>query len=389
MVWKPLEASAEPRVFSVSDGVSRLEFQDVLVGEVWLVSGQSNMHWTLSHEVLRSSEELEAAQDPTIRQFTVRKGGVGVGPSSLEGGWHRANRSELLTGGVQGDSALGYFFARDLRQKLGVPVGIVNASVGGTPVEAWMKDGGLYRAMVEPAAPYAVQGVLWYQGESNCLKGDGLQYTDKLRNLITSWRGAWNRSDLPFFFVQIAPWLYSGRSNAQVALTPETLPEFWMAQTAVLREPRTGMVVIGDTVTHLNNIHPPNKQEVARRLALLALKRVYQKESGETDSPLFSSVAPETGKLRIRFSGATSGLVTRDGQPPAHLQVAGTDGVFYSADAKIEGSELLVWSDKVAVPSRARHCWREDAIPNLMNREGLPMAPFDSAKWPMDLGQRW
>jgi sialate O-acetylesterase len=386
---EPMEASSQPRVFSISDGVTRLDIRDVLVGEVWLVSGQSNMHWTLSHVVENAAAELDSAQVPEIRQFTVRKGGASAGPVFAEGGWHRANRQELLSGGTSGDSALGYFFARHLHGTLKVPVGIVNASVGGTPVEAWMKEGGLYRAMVEPAAPYALQGVLWYQGESNCLKGDGPQYTDKLRALIGDWRRAWNRADLPFFFVQIAPWLYSGRSSPQVVLTPESLPEFWMAQTAVLREPRTGMVVIGDTVTQLTNIHPANKQEVARRLALQALKRVYGKERGEVESPLFSAAVPQEGKLVVRFEGAESGLETRDGKDPAHLEVAGEDGVFHPAHARMENSSLRVWSENVLVPKRVRHCWREDAIPNLRNREGLPVAPFDSVKWPGGLGPRW
>jgi sialate O-acetylesterase len=162
-----------------------------------------------------------------------------------------------------------------------------------------------------------------------------------------------------------------------------------MAQTAVLKEPRTGMVVIGDTVTQLTNIHPTNKQEVARRLALQALKRVYGKEAGEVDSPLFLETVPQEGKLVVRFEGAASGLETRDGKDPAHLEVAGEDGVFYPAQARVENSALRVWSEKVPAPIQVRHCWREDAIPNLRNREGLPVAPFHSVKWPSGLGQRW
>jgi hypothetical protein len=382
----PLQASFEPRTLVIADGFTRLELRDVLVGEVWLASGQSNMHWSFSHSILNGETELAEANEESVRQFTIRKGGAASQPVMVQGGWHRANRNELLSGGIMGDSALGYFFARELRRQLGVPVGILNASVGGTPIEAWSEGGGLYKTMVDPLAPYAIAGALWYQGESNCLKLAGAAYTGQLERMVAKWRSVWSQGEFPFFYVQIAPWTYSMRSTKDLPITRETLPEFWMAQTAFLKHPHTGMAVINDTVTDVKNIHPGNKQEVARRLAAMALSRVYRKDLGIVDSPLFEGLEPEGARIRVRFQHARNGLATRDGKSPTHLEVAGADGVFRPATGTIEGPDLWVQSPEVPAPKHVRYAWDEEAIPNLMNHEGFPVAPFHSEKWPLAKG---
>ena len=382
----PLPASLEPRTLVIADATTRLELRDVLVGEVWLASGQSNMHWSFSHAIFNGDAELTAAEDDAVRQFTVRKGGAAAQPVAVQGGWHRANRNELLSGGVNGDSALGYFFARELRRQLGVPVGILNASVGGTPIEAWSDGGGLYKGMLHPMAPYAIAGALWYQGESNCLKLAGAGYTGMLEKMVNTWRSVWQQGDFPFLYVQIAPWTYSARSTKDLPITRETLPEFWMAQTAFLKQPNTGMAVIHDTVSDVRDIHPVKKQEAALRLAAMALSRVYRKDAGIVESPLFDGLVPQGARLRVRFQHARNGLATRDGKSPTHLEVAGEDGVFRPATGTIEGADLWVYSPEVSAPKHVRFAWDEEAAPNLMNREGYPVAPFHSGKWPLALG---
>lgn len=384
--WKatlaPLTASSTGQTLIVRGKDEMRTLKDVLVGEVWLASGQSNMHWTFApgHTVANNEEELAAANDPLVRQFTTGKKGVNAPAANVSGVWHRATRNDLLTGGAAGDSALGYFFARELKAKLGVPVAILNSSVGGTPIEQWSPGGGLYNAMIHPLAPFAVRGALWYQGESNCMKLDGAKYTTSQMNMVSAWRKLWAQGDFPFLYVQIAPYVYSGRPNS--LLTNETLPEFWMAQTAAMKQANTGMVVINDITASATNIHPPNKQDVGRRLVLWALAKAYGQPRLIHCGPLFKDAKAEGGKLRVTFDHTGGGLTTKDGQPPAHLEVASADGKFVPASGVIDGETLLVHSDAVAQPAAVRYGWDEKAMPNLANKEGLPAAPFHSQKWP-------
>jgi hypothetical protein len=378
-----LAASKEPRDLVIRGRDETRELVDVLVGEVWLASGQSNMHWTFSpgQTVDKNEEELAAANDPLVRQFTVKKGGVAAPAAAVTGIWHRATRNDLLTGGTNGDSALAYFFARELKTALDIPVGVINASVGGTPIEQWSPGGGLYNAMVHPVAPFTIRGAIWYQGESNCIKSDGAKYTALQTGMVDAWRKRWESPDLPFFFVQIAPFLYSARPGSP--LTPESLPEFWMAQTAALSQPHTGMVVINDITGNPGDIHPRNKQDVGKRLALLALARVHGQADRVHSGPMFREAKAEGGRLRIQFDHAGGGLATSDGKAPTHLEIAGADGTFVPATGTIEGDSLLVHSDAVPQPVAARYGWHESAMPNLRNREGLPAAPFHTQKWPL------
>jgi sialate O-acetylesterase len=369
-------------VLTVHGKDDRRTLTDVLVGEVWLASGQSNMHWTFApgQMVDKNEEELAAANDPLVRQFTTRKGSAGKPAANVAGAWHKATRNDLLTGGSSGDSALAYFFARELKAKLGVPVGIINSSVGGTAIEQWSPAGGLYNAMIHPLAPFAFRGALWYQGESNCMKPDGMKYAASQMNMVTAWRKLWAQGDFPFLYVQIAPYIYSGRGKS--ALAADTLPEFWLAQTAALKQPNTAMVVINDITASASNIHPPNKQDVAKRLVLCALAKTYGKPDTVFSGPMFKEAQPADGNLRITFDHAPNGLTTRDGKPPSHLEVAGADGKFSPATGSIEGNALIVHSDAVPQPVAVRYGWDEKAMPNLANKEGLPAAPFHSQKWP-------
>jgi sialate O-acetylesterase len=220
--------------------------------------------------------------------------------------------------------------------------------------------------MIHPLAPFAIRGITWYQGEQNY--GDGMLYFDKMQALIQSWRNVFLRPDAPFYFVQIAPYRYGGGKE-------QTLPELWEAQTAALDIPRTGMAVISD-VGHVQDIHPRNKQDVGKRLALWALAKDYGQEDLVHSGPLYKSMAIEGSKIRLSFDHTGSGLASRDDKPLDWFEIAGKDGKFVKAQATIDGDTVLVSSDEIAKPTAARFAWHQEGVPNLMNKEGLPAGPF-------------
>ena len=212
-----------------------------------------------------------------------------------------------------------------------------------------------------------MRGATWYQGESN--NGDGMLYFDKMQALIQSWRNVFLRPDAPFYYVQIAPYRYGGD------MVEYTLPELWEAQSAALDIPHTGMAVISD-IGHVNWIHPSNKQDVGKRLALWALAKDYGQEDLVHSGPLYESMAIEGSKIRLSFNHTGSGLASRDAKPLDWFEIAGEDGKFVKAQAVIDGNTILVSSDAIAKPTAARFAWDQEAVPNLINKEGLPAGPF-------------
>jgi len=224
----------------------------------------------------------------------------------------------------------------------------------------------LYYGMIYPLAPFSIRGALWYQGESNC--GDGMSYFDKTKALIDGWRKVWNQGDFPFYFVQITPNRYEGR-----------LPFLLEAQTVSMSITNTGMAASTDTCEPSDNYgggHPRNKQEIGRRLALWALAKDYGQKGLVYCGPRYKSVEVDGSKLRIGFDYVGGGIVTRDGKDPDYFEVAGADGNFVEAVAKIDGATVVVGSDKVSSPRAVRFAWKDLAQPNLMNREGLPVSLF-------------
>jgi sialate O-acetylesterase len=299
-------------------------------------------------------------------------------------------------------SAVGYFFAREVHREVKVPVGMIQASVGGTRIEAWTAPAGfelvpslrpwanaaatsaqhegvipssLYRAMVAPLAPYAMRGALWYQGEANCWLYEGATYTDKMRALIGGWRDAWGGRPFPFYFVQLAPYRYSARPKLKSPA--DALPRIRDAQTRALVIPNTAMVVTTDLVDDVTDIHPVRKREVGERLAACALARDYGKADRPYRGPTYKKITPDGEKLVVTFVHADGGLKSRDGKPLSHFAVAGDDGDFVPADATISGSDsVTVSSARVAAPKFVRFGWSETATPNLCNGAGLPAVPF-------------
>ena len=317
-------------------------------------------------------------------------------------GW-RACSSNSLDG--ISFSAAAYFFGREIHTNLNVPVGLIESSWGGTRIEPWTPPAGfraipslaqlarpivstnkitntrplaIYNAMIAPITGFALRGALWYQGESNCMgtnDDDYLTYADKMAALVGGWREVWGEGAFPFYFVQIAPFKYYG-GKIQRVKTPETLAEFWTLQSrAARRIKNTGMVVTTDLVDNLNDIHPRDKASVGHRLALLALNQTYG-ENIVCAGPVFRSAKFRNGKAVLKFDHTDGGLVSKDGGPLTWFTVAGADGAFVPAEAKINGNTVEVSAAGVEAPKAVRFAWAETAQPNLFNAAGLPAEPF-------------
>jgi sialate O-acetylesterase len=378
-----------PHVIRVSEASQPpLEIGDVQFGEVWIASGQSNMHWTFSHNILNKEQELEAANDPLLRQFTVkkaqafvRKGQVNEPQTDAAGTWRGSTRAELLADGEDGDSALAYFFGRTLRKELNVPVGIFNASVGGSAIEAWLPGGSLYNKMIHPLAPFAFRGVIWYQGEAN-INSAGVGYVELTKKQVEAWRGLWGQGDFPYYYVQLAPFIHSTRPNSKAPT--HALPGLWEAQTAVMSAvPKAGMVVVTDLVESTTDIHPPNKQDVGARLARWALAKDYDRSDVVYSGPIYKQAKVEGDSIRVRFEHVDGGLKSRDGKPLTDFLIAGDDKKFVPAVATIDGDSVVVRSTEVPHPVAVRFAWHELAMPNLMNQAGLPANSFRTDAWPL------
>ena len=234
----------------------------------------------------------------------------------------------------------------------------------------------LYNGMIAPLIPFSIRGAIWYQGESN--HTDGMLYVEKTKALVEGWRELWRNPDLNYLFVQIAPYNYGGGESLY------TLPEFWEAQTAILDAiPGSGMAVTTDLVDNLKDIHPKNKKDVGRRLALLALSKTYGRKFVVCSGPTFKALSIEGDKLRVSFDNVGSGLASRDGGPLSNFEIIDADsGGFVRAEATIDGTSVVLSSPKVGKPVAMRFAWSMLAQPNLMNREGLPARSFRAGQLP-------
>ncbi|HUT09035.1 MAG TPA: sialate O-acetylesterase [Thermoguttaceae bacterium] len=362
---------------------SKVIVKDILVGEVWVCSGQSNMEFPVSR-ALEPEKEIAAANFPKIRLFIVQRKKSPQPETDCVGSW-----AECSPDSVPGFSAVGYFFGRHLHRELDVPVGLIKTSWGGTPAELWtrrevlaadpaleplaQRGSELYNGMIAPLIPLAIRGAIWYQGEANCSRA--YQYRTLLPAMIGNWRTDWGQGDFPFGIVQLAPFRY-GR------LDPACCAELWEAQLLTLKNvPNTGLAVTTD-IGNVSDIHPTNKQEVGRRLGLWALATVYGKEDLVYSGPIYKSMEIEGNRIRLQFDHVGGGLASRDGRPLSHFTIAGTDREFHPATATIDGDAVVVQSNDVEKPIALRYAWRDDAEPNFGNQEGLPASPFRTDTFP-------
>ncbi|NNE78049.1 MAG: sialate O-acetylesterase [Pricia sp.] len=364
-----------------------IELKNVLIGEVWVCSGQSNMQWSAvtNAGIDNAEEEIKNANYSNIRLFTVERRTSKYPQEDLPGKW------EVCTPETMKDfSAVAYFFARRLQDELDVPIGLIDNAWGGSPAEVWARESVfennedlatsanaleetpwspvspsyLYNGMVHAITPFKIAGTIWYQGESNVSRHT--EYAKLFSEMVASWREAWGY-DFPFYYVQIAPYQYD---------TPETGAYLRNAQRKALKIiPNSGMVVVSDIAT-IDDIHPPNKQDVGLRLANLALKETYKSYDGEVNGPLFKEINVQGKKAEVVFEHA-DGLMAK-GKKLTHFEVAGADGNFYPAKAVIKNDRVVVSAKEVKEPVKVRFGWSNVAEPNLFNAAGLPASNFIS-----------
>lgn len=373
-------------------GNNTIELEDVLIGEVWLCSGQSNMemnvNWGLPYQ-----KEVSEATNTQIRFFHIPKTTSKYPQDDVRAKWVVCTPDEMKK-----FSAVGYFFGKEVNDKTKFPVGLINASWGGTPAEVWTPDSvvlnnnslkeasakinpaawwpvnpaATFNAMIYPLLNFPIAGSIWYQGESN--SGTASTYYPLMTSMIDSWRKGWNK-DFPFYLVQIAPFADYGNVNVAPLLREQ--------QTKIATYPNTGMVVIHDLVDNVHDIHPKMKKEVGERLAGLALTQTYHVNGLAYKYPLYQNMQVEKGKVRIRFTDADAGLMMK-GKALTDFEIAGEDKVFVPAQAKIDGNTVVVWSKEVKKPVAVRFGFSNSAMPNLFSKEGLPVNIFRTDDWEVD-----
>lgn len=434
----PMATNATPQQMIV-EGKNKLTVDDILVGEVWVCSGQSNMQWS----VMQANDpdlETKTANLPLLRLITVPNVGTQEPQSDFKGEWMVCSPQTV------GDfSAVGYFFGRQLQQTLNIPIGLIDNAWGGSACEAWIrrellekdskyaplierwvkiekeydhekalakyqvelakykeaaeaaKNGGkpapqlprqpgnlltgnarpanIYNGALKPTIGYGIRGAIWYQGESNA--GRAYQYRDMFPLMIQSWRDEWGQGEFPFYWVQLADFMAEKSEPSDSAWA-----ELREAQTLTMSKLKnTGEAVIID-IGEGKDIHPKNKQDVSKRLARWALAKDYGIDIAHS-SPLYNSMAVSDGKAIITFKNVGGGLRTFDVADPVGFAIAGNDKKFVWAKSKLVGPDRVeVWSDEIKDPVSVRYGWGDNPKVNLYSKEGLPATPFRTDDWP-------
>ena len=407
---------------------NEITFGDVLVGEVWICSGQSNMQWSVNSSTDADLEKA-AAKFPRIRLITVPNVGTQEPQWNFNGQWQACTPDT-----VGNFSAVGYFFGRQLHQTLDVPVGLINDAWGGSACEAWVRrdilaadekykplldhwkeletnfeknladwkaaaekakaenkpvpggnpegqmrgnhrPGNIYNGALKPTIGYGIRGAIWYQGESNASRA--YQYRDLFPLMIQSWRDEWGQGDFPFLWVQLADF------KGEVAEPGESdWAELREAQTMTLKLPNTGEAVIID-IGEGKDIHPKNKLDVGKRLARLALAETYSVPGITARSPIYKSMTKQGNKIVLTFTNPSGGWRPFDVNEPRGFAIAGADKKFVKAQAKILGPDSIeVWADAVTDPAAVRYAWADNPICNMFSSAGLPLTPFRTDDWP-------
>lgn len=414
---KPLTISAKPLTLNISGG-NKISLTDVLVGEVWLASGQSNMEMPVGNEdapgttrrypgVENYEQELKQANHPLLRVCKVERQFTPRPLSEVPGAGWRACSPES----IHGFSAVAYFYGRYLAEHLKVPVGMIASSCSSSQVEQWTsiealakfpqftevadfyqktdftklpdyekiapagKPSCLYNGGLAPLIPYAIRGAIWYQGESNADRS--IEYRELFPNMISDWRKRWGQGDFPFYYVQLA-----GYGAIPQGPGADKWAEMRESQTLALAVPNTGMAVTLD-IGMADFIHPLNKQEVGRRLGLLAMAKTYRAKI-EDSGPVYQKMNIQGNKLILHFDHVAGGLVSHNTATPGKLRyfaIAGKDRVWKWADALITGSTVVLTCDSVMEPVAARYGWANNIECDLFNNAGLPARPFRTDDW--------
>jgi sialate O-acetylesterase len=401
--------------------INDLELKNVLVGDVWICSGQSNMQWSVKQSD-NAAAEIANASFPMIRLFTVPRSEINAPQTDIKASWQECNPANIAD-----FSAVGYFFGRDLHKTLNVPIGLIDNAVGGSPAESWMQaellngdeefrqfhaaypqamerynqavekhkeavekaraagtrppnapgrpwlPSGLYNGMLAPLVPYAIKGAIWYQGESNA--GRAYQYRRLFPTMIKNWRERWGQGEFPFLFVQLAAFGPNGQK-----LGESDWAELREAQTMTLSLPNTGMALAIDVGT-IDDIHPKAKQPVGARLALAA-RAVAYKQKLVFAGPMYAGMKVKGDKIELKFNHTGGGLEAKGGALKGFL-IAGEDKVWHEAKAEIKGKQVIVSCPEVTKPVAVRYAWAKYPTVNFYNQEGLPANPFRTDDWPM------
>jgi sialate O-acetylesterase len=410
-----LKENSSPSTLTVK-GNNEIKVKNILVGEVWICSGQSNMEWKVA-QCSNSKEEIAAANHPKIRLFDVP--GHTVHPLPQTKGPNKGEWKTCSPATIGNFSAAGYYFGRRLYQELNVPIGLVGSNWGGTRIEPWTTLAGfnavpelaetaekvkaytkdtkvksstpsaIYNSMVHPLTPFALRGAIWYQGESN--GGEGNSYYHKKHALVKGWRNAFQNPKLAFYWVQLC-------NFKQPGTTPgggDGWAKLREAQTQALDIPHTGMAIIIDLADahNPNDIHPKNKQDVGGRLAQWALHQTYNKKDMVPSGPLYSGHKIKGNQVHLSFKNIGKGLMVgkKEKLDPTqeikngtlkHFSIAGADKKWHWAEAKIMGGQVVLSSKEVKTPKAARYAYTMNpADANLYNKEGLPADPFRTDDW--------
>ena len=390
-----------PYEMTISDG-QPVSLKNVLIGEVWLCSGQSNMEMPMKgfkgQPIIGSNEAILKSTNKNIRVYTVPRGATATAQeNSKPSEW-----KEAAPEAISNFSATAYYFGKELYELLNIPIGLINVSYGGSPVESWMdaaslKDypeiklpattdsikspnrtpTALYNAMLHPVIGYGIKGIIWYQGESNYERPD--QYETLFPAMVKQWRTQWNAPDLPFYFTQIAPYNYA------------QLPPYYLGgkyNSAYLRDAQrkavekishSGMAVVLDAGEEAN-IHPTNKKVVGERLALLTLAKTYGLKGFGFESPSYDTLLISNGIAEVKFRNASNWL-TSYGKELSLFEIAGKDKIFYPAKAVIYRSSVMVSSPQVKEPVAVRYAFRDFTKAELYSTEGLPVSSFRTDNW--------
>ena len=390
--------SLEPQTIKIKSDASTITLDNILFGEVWLCSGQSNMLRQIKGKagqpVFGSLMTIAKANNPNLRLFNVDFNHSNLLLKDVKKyiAWQAATPANV------GDfSAVGYYFGQQLQEILGCPVGIINSSVGGSAVETWMSEESfspfkkpnvpagelkvtdtpnvLFNAMIKPLTSFTIKGVLWYQGEAN--KNEPDNYKKLFPEMVKDWRKLWNIGDFPFYYVQIAPFA-SGNPTAFKA--PDNSAYMREAQLQCLDLiPNSAMAVTLD-IGEEKNIHPPKKKEVADRLLFIALNKTYGFSTVDCETPIYKSQEVKEGGLLLSFKNAESGLYAYN--ELADFEIAGDNKVFYPAKASIvQGKLLLVSSPKVPNPVAVRYGWSKWVLGTLYGANLLPASSFRTDTW--------
>ncbi len=402
-------------------GKNAVKISNVMVGEVWLCSGQSNMNFELG-EAMNAGEEIAKANYPNIRVFYVNDKSLPEPVKDVRGRWRACTPAE-----AKEFSATAYFFGRHLHRELNVPIGLIQSSHGASPAEAWTEAGalkacipdaveryetllknyeaakaeydrevaagkrpsnkptlpreaswihrptGFWNGAIAPLVPYGIRGVIWYQGESNVPRA--MEYRKLLPAMIQSWRKEWGQGDYPFLIVEVAPYL-AVRDNPTDSAWAELREAQRMTAESV---PNCGLASTTD-IGAAKDPHPKNKQDVGKRLALIALAKTYHRDVVYS-GPTYTAMKVEGNRVRLSFKHVHGGLAAKPEGPLKGFAIAGKDRRFVWAEAKIDGDAIVVWNDEVHEPAAVRYAWADNPVCNLFNVEGLPAVPFRTDDW--------